>query len=177
MKQSLKQVSRALNALSTAALWVAGIGLVAMTVIVAYQVFTRYVLNASPPWTEAASIMIMSWFIFLGAAVGVRENFHMGFDVLMYVLPSGAKPWLHAITDLAIFGFAFGMVYYGGELAVRYWSTRIPVLGLPTTFTYLPIVISGVLMCLFSLERLLLRAAGETVDEPITDDVVVATAD
>ncbi|MET0361821.1 MAG: TRAP transporter small permease subunit, partial [Sphingobium sp.] len=74
-------------------------------------------------------------------------------------------------------GFAFGMVYYGGELAVRYWSTRIPVLGLPTTFTYLPIVISGVLMCLFSLERLLLRAAGETVDEPITDDVVVATAD
>lgn len=177
MKSSLLRASRALNALSTAALWVAGIGLVTMTVIVAYQVFTRYVLNASPPWTEAASIMIMSWFIFLGAAVGVRENFHMGFDVLMYVLPKSATPWLRAVTDLAIFGFAFGMVFFGGELAIRYWSTRIPVLGLPTTFTYLPIVISGVLMCLFSLERLLLRAAGENVDDPIIDDDVIVTAD
>lgn len=174
MKSTLLRASRVLNALSTAALWIAGIGLVTMTLIVAYQVFTRYVLNASPPWTEAASIMIMSWFIFLGAAVGVRENFHMGFDVLIYVLPPGAKPWLRAVTDLAIFAFAFGMAYYGGELALRYWSTRIPVLGIPTTFTYLPIVLAGVLMCLFSLERLLLRMAGENVDEPATDDVVTA---
>ncbi|HEY8575115.1 MAG TPA: TRAP transporter small permease [Devosia sp.] len=174
MKSTLLRASRVLNALSTAALWIAGIGLVTMTLIVAYQVFTRYVLNASPPWTEAASIMIMSWFIFLGAAVGVRENFHMGFDVLIYVLPPGAKPWLRAVTDLAIFAFAFGMAYYGGELALRYWTTRIPVLGIPTTFTYLPIVLAGVLMCLFSLERLLLRMAGENVDEPATDDVVTA---
>lgn len=174
MKSQLLRFSRFLNALSTAALWTAGIGLVAMTAIVAYQVFTRYVLNASPPWTEASSIMIMSWFVFLGAAVGVRENFHMGFDVLLYVLPDGAKSWLRAITDIAIFAFALGMAYYGGELAIRYWSTRIPVLGLPTTFTYLPIVIAGVLMCLFSLERLLLRAAGEPVDEPIDDAIVTA---
>jgi TRAP-type C4-dicarboxylate transport system permease small subunit len=174
MKELLRG-SRVLNGLSTVALWIAGIGLVAMTVIVAYQVFMRYVINASPPWTEAGSIMIMSWFIFLGAAVGVRENFHMGFDVLLYVLPSGAKPWLRSITDIAIFGFAFGMVYYGGELALRGWNTRIPVVGLPQTFTYLPIVVSGVLMCLFSLERMLLRLAGVPVDEA-ADDVVV-TAD
>jgi TRAP-type C4-dicarboxylate transport system permease small subunit len=174
MKNQLLSASRVLKGISTAALWIAGSGLVAMTVIVAYQVFTRYVLNSSPPWTEAGSIMIMSWFVFLGAAVGVRENFHMGFDVLLYVLPASAKPWLRAITDLAIFAFAFGMAWYGGELAIRYWSTRIPVLGLPTTFTYLPIVISGALMCLFSLERLLLRAAGENVDDPAEDVIVTA---
>lgn len=168
--------SRVLRALSTGALYVAGVGLVAMTVIVAYQVFMRYVINSSPPWTEAGSIMIMSWFVFLGAAVGVRENFHMGFDVLIYVLPERAKPWLRYLTDIAIFGFAFGMLYYGGELAWRGRDTRIPVVGLPQTFTYLPIVISGVLMCLFTLERILLRAAGEPVDEPAHDDVAV-TAD
>jgi TRAP-type C4-dicarboxylate transport system permease small subunit len=174
MKNQLLRASRILSGLSTAALWIAGTGLVAMTVIVAYQVFTRYILNSSPPWTEAGSIMIMSWFVFLGAAVGVRENFHMGFDVLLYVLPAGAKPWLRAITDLAIFAFAFGMVFYGGELAMRGLNTRIPVVGLPQTFTYLPIVLAGVLMCLFSLERLLLRMVGESVDEPATDEVVTA---
>ncbi|KKC32121.1 C4-dicarboxylate ABC transporter permease [Devosia psychrophila] len=165
-------ISRVLGQLSNAVLYLAGIGLVVMTGIVAYQVFMRFVINASPAWTEAGSIMLMTWFIFLGAAVGVRENFHMGFDVLLYVLPPSAKPWLRAISDLCVFGFAFGMVFFGGELVIRYWSTRIPVLGLPTAFTYFPIVISGVLMCLFSLERLLMRAAGEPVDDVPTDPTI-----
>jgi TRAP-type C4-dicarboxylate transport system permease small subunit len=174
MRNRLIKLGSVLHALSTTALWLAGIGLVAMTVIVAYQVGMRYIFNSSPAWTEAGSIMIMSWFIFLGAAVGVRENFHMGFDVLLYVLPDGAKIWLRSISDLAVFAFAFGMVYYGGELALRGWGVRIPVIGLPQTFTYLPLVISGVLMCLFSLERLLLRFAGENVDEPAIDAAVTA---
>jgi TRAP-type C4-dicarboxylate transport system permease small subunit len=169
MKSWLLPVSNVLGRISTIALWLAGVGLVAMTVVVAFQVFMRFVLNASPSWTEAGSIMIMTWFIFLGAAVGVRENFHMGFDVLLYVLPPSAKPWLRSISDLCVLGFASAMVYFGGELAIRYWSTRIPVLGWPTSFTYFPVVVSGVLMCLFSLERLLLRLAGEPVDDIAAD--------
>lgn len=172
MKTWLLPTSRMLGRISNAALWLAGIGLVAMTTVVAYQVFMRFVINSSPPWTEAGSIMIMTWFIFLGAAVGVRENFHMGFDVLLYVLPPGAKPWLRAISDICVFGFAAGMVFFGGELAIRYWSTRIPVLGLPTSFTYFPIVVSGVLMCLFSLERILLRLAGEPIDDIAADPTI-----
>ena len=172
MKNGLLAASRIFGAISTLALWLAGAGLVAMTVLVAYQVYMRYVINASPPWTEGASIMIMSWFIFLGAAVGVREKFHMGFDVLLYALPDNAKPWLRGISDIAIFAFAFGMIWYGLELAIRGWSVRIPVLGLPQTFTYLPIVVSGFLICLFVFERMALRLAGEPVDTETTDAAV-----
>ncbi|WEJ34307.1 TRAP transporter small permease [Devosia sp. SD17-2] len=174
MKESLVPVSRVLRAISNFILLLAGVGLVVMTAIVAYQVFMRYVINASPSWTEGAAIMLMSWFIFLGAAVGVRENFHMGFDVLLYALPPSGKKYLRSISDIAIFGFAFGMVYFGGELALRGWTVRIPVLGIPQTFTYLPVVISGALMMLFSLERLLARAAGEPVDEPPAELVTEA---
>lgn len=172
MRSGLRAASRVLGAVSTVALWLSGIGLVAMTMIVAYQVYMRYIANASPPWTEAGSIQIMSWFIFLGAAVGVRERFHMGFDVLLYVMPEAAKPWLRSISDIAIFAFGFGMVWYGGELALRGLSVRIPVLGLPQTFTYLPIVVSGVLICLFVLERMTLRLAGEPVDADIIEPTV-----
>lgn len=172
MKSGLLSASRVLHALSTLALWLSGTGLVVMTALVAYQVFMRYVINSSPSWTEAASIQIMSWFIFLGAAVGVREKFHMGFDVLLYALPARAKPWLRSVSDIAIFAFGFGMVWYGGELAIRGASVRIPVLGLPQTITYLPIVVSGALICLFILERLALRLAGEPVDADAIEPVI-----
>ena len=78
-RETLLRVGAILTKISDGALYLAGFGLVAMTVLVAYQVFSRFILNSSPSWTETSAIMIMSWFIFLGAAIGVRENFHMGF--------------------------------------------------------------------------------------------------
>ena len=51
-RRSLAGIARLFSRLSTLALWLAGIGLVVMTVFVAWQVFCRYVLNDSPSWTE-----------------------------------------------------------------------------------------------------------------------------
>jgi len=177
MQDRMQGIARILGALSRLALWLAGLGMVAMTAIVAWQVFARYVLNSSPSWTEPVSILIMSWFIFLGAAVGVRENFHMGFDVLVHFLPARATPWMRAISDLAILTFAAGMVYYGLQLTIDTWTATIPVLGLPGGFSYMPIAAGGVLMFLFALERLVLRASGIVVDhDPDADDILLSDA-
>jgi len=81
-----------------------------MTLFVGWQVFTRFVLNWSNAWTEPAAIMLMSWFIFLGSAVGIRENYHLGFDVLLYVLPRNGKKYLRTISDLVVLAFAIGMI-------------------------------------------------------------------
>ena len=167
MQQRLLAAGRVLGALSTIALWVASAGMVAMTAMVAWQVFARYVLNDSPSWTEPAAVMVMSWFIFLGAAVGVRENFHMGFDVLLYVLPQGSKGVLRLVSDLIALTFGLGMVWYGCKLVALTWQSTIPSLGLPGGFDYLPLATGGALICLFSLERMMLRWAGVSVDKDI----------
>ncbi len=158
-------VARFLSALSTASLWLAGTGLVLMTVFVGWQVFGRYVLNRSPSWTEPGSVMLMSWFIFLGAAVGVRENSHLGFDVLLYVLPRGGKRVLRMISDVVILAFGIGMVWYGGQLVALTWNSILPSLGISGAFDYIAIVAGGVLVSLFSLERIVARIAGEPIDD------------
>jgi TRAP-type C4-dicarboxylate transport system permease small subunit len=154
-----------LSRLSTLSLWLAGIGLVAMTAMVAWQVFCRYVLNDSPSWTEPGAVMLMSWFIFLGAAVGVRENYHLGFDVLLYLLPKGGKKWLRMISDLVAFAFGIGMVWYGSQLVALTWGTTLPALSISGGWDYVPLVAGGALVCLFSLERIVLRLAGEPIDD------------
>ena len=167
--------SRVLDLIARAALVLAGVGLIAMTGFVSWQVFSRYVLGASPSWTEAASILAMGWFVFLGAAVGVRENFHMGFDVLIYVLPPGAKAWLRSVSDIATLAFGLGMVIYGGQLIIQTWTATIPVLQLPGGFTYMPVTVGGVLIVIFTAERLLLRLSGARVDhDPTVEDATLS---
>ncbi|MFP5077759.1 TRAP transporter small permease [Rhizobium sp. YIM 134829] len=169
MTTSLRSGLPILTKLNTAALYVAGVGLIAMTVIVAYQVFCRYVLNDSPSWTEPGAVILMSWFIFLGAAVGVRENNHMGFDVLLYVLPPAGKKWLRMISDIVIFAFGLGMIWYGGKLVGLTWATTLPSLGISGAWDYAPLIGGGALIVLFALERILLRATGAPIDEALDE--------
>ncbi|NRP72956.1 Sialic acid TRAP transporter small permease protein SiaQ [Ensifer psoraleae] len=165
MSNGLTKIGGALSWLGTLSLWSAGVGLVVMTAIVAWQVFCRYVLNDSPNWTEPGAVMLMSWFIFLGAAVGVRENYHLGFDVLLYVVPKSGKKWLRMISDLVALAFGAGMVWYGGQLVALTWNTTLPSLQISGGWSYVPLVAGGVLISLFALERIVLRLAGEPIDD------------
>ncbi|MGE7368528.1 TRAP transporter small permease [Neorhizobium sp. NPDC001467] len=158
-----------LSRLNTLVLYLAGVGLVVMTAVVAWQVFCRYVLNDSPSWTEPGAVILMSWFIFLGAAVGVRENNHMGFDVLLYVLPPAAKRWLRMISDIVILAFGIGMIWYGGSLISLTAATTMPALGISGAWDYVPIVGGGILITLFALERVVARALGAPVDEALDE--------
>lgn len=175
MQQRLLGLARLCGALTSLSLWLASAGMIVMTAMVAWQVFARYVLNWSPSWTEPASVMVMSWFIFLGAAVGVRENFHMGFDVLIHFLPRAAGPWMRATSDVAVLVFGIGMLVYGGQLIVKTWTATLPVVHLPGGFSYMPLAAGGALMALFAVERLALRAAGVAVDhDPNAEDVMLS---
>lgn len=169
MTTHLRTGASILSRLSTLSLWLAGIGLVVMTAMVAWQVFCRYVLNDSPSWTEPGAVMLMSWFIFLGAAVGVRENYHLGFDVLLYVLPPSGKKWLRMISDVVAFAFGVGMVWYGSQLVGLTWNTTLPSLGISGGWDYVPLVAGGVMICLFSLERIVLRLSGAPIDEALDE--------
>ncbi|MHC1550766.1 TRAP transporter small permease [Phyllobacterium sp. K27] len=166
-RERLLRWSAVLAKVNDCALYLSAFGLVLMTALVVYQVFSRFVLNSSPSWTETSAIMVMSWFIFLGAAIGVREKFHLGFDVLLYVLPKGSKVALRTISDVVVLSFSLGMVWYGGKLVALTWKSTIPSLGLPGGFDYLPLVAGGLLIGLFSLERIVLRFAGVAVDKDI----------
>ncbi|MFD0979293.1 MULTISPECIES: TRAP transporter small permease [Tropicimonas] len=181
MQDFMRSVARVTGLIGRIALYLSGIGLVIMTAMIAAQVFWRYVLNDSIVWTEPGSVMVMGWFIFLGAAVGVREGYHLSFDVLLMVLPMRVKLWLYSISDMVVVAFGFGMIWYGGQLIEKTYKNTIPSLGISGAFDFLPLVGGGVLLILFSLERLARRAAGmptarfgETVDEDELNGLVPA---
>ncbi|SMO99401.1 TRAP transporter small permease [Paracoccus laeviglucosivorans] len=160
MKNALIRLAGLTGTIATAGLWIAGLGLILMTVFVFAQVVWRYVLGSSLFWAEPASIMLMGWFIFLGAAVGVKEGYHLSFDVGLMLMPKGWRPWFHTLSDLVVLAFGFGMAWYGWQLAARAASGVVPGLGISRLWDFAPVIGGGVLLVLFSFERVLRRAAG-----------------
>ncbi|WP_458095529.1 TRAP transporter small permease [Roseomonas sp. WA12] len=152
--------SNVLDAICRVALFVAGFALLAMTGVVSYAVFGRFVLNDTPAWAESAAMLLMAWTIMGAAAVGVREGFHMGFDVLKTVLPAPVGRFFDLLSDLCITAFGLGMAWFTGELAIAVADTTLPTLGLNGAVEYMPLMLGGVLIALFGIERLVAHAAG-----------------
>lgn len=156
----MKSIAQALGLIARLALWLAGAGLVLMTAIISAQVFFRYVLNDSLIWSEPLAVILMGWFIFFGAAVGIREGYHLSFDVLLYVLPVKAKLVLYTVSDSLVALFGAGMFWYGLQLALSAWNVKLPSIGISGAYDFAPLIGGGTLIFLFSLERIARRAAG-----------------
>lgn len=160
MSERIADLSRAL---SRAGLAVAGAGLVAMTLIISWQVFARYVLHASPSWSEQAALLLMNWFILIAAAVGVRERFHIrilaGVEALANPLRSLVENLAHVVVGIT----GVAMVVWGAFLVGLTWEHTIPALGLPRGVGYIPLPISGALIVFFTVEHMAARAQGREV--------------
>jgi len=172
MRNFMLAIKPILGGISRLSLYLAGIGIIVMTVVVGWQVFGRYVLNDSPSWSEPLSLYLMLWFIMLGAAVGVRESVHLGLDIVRYVMPPAIQKAMDLLSLGLIVLFGIGMAYYSTLLAAGTWSATIPVLGWPGGVDFIPMIVGGVMIAIFGLERFVDVAIGEEV----AADVVVQEA-
>jgi TRAP-type C4-dicarboxylate transport system permease small subunit len=133
--------------------WFACAGLIVMTAIIGWQVFARYVMNASPAWAEQAALLLMIWYVLFAAAAGVREGFHIRISVFETLLTPRAQAIVRSAGFLLVGLFGLAMVVWGAELTVATWQHDIPTLGLPRGVAYLPIPLAGVLIVGFSIEH------------------------
>jgi TRAP-type C4-dicarboxylate transport system permease small subunit len=158
MLERLKRV----NAAASAILLRAGaVGLIAMTAIIGWQVFGRYMLNSSPAWAEQAALVLMIWYVFFAAAAGVREGFHIRILAMESLLSPRRRHVMRFVAHLVVGFSGVAIAIWGGELVARTWSHVIPTLGLPRGMAYLALPLSGVLIAFFTVELMLEDAAGE----------------
>jgi TRAP-type C4-dicarboxylate transport system permease small subunit len=144
-----------LKALARAAIGIAGVALVAMAGIQAWQVFARYVLNDPPSWTEPLALLCMSTTMMFGAAAGVHAGRHFGF----FIVVEHARPQLQRLMQLVarLIATAVGVLFalWGGEMMIDAWDYEIAGAPLPQGIMFLPLCLGGVLIAIFSIEQLI----------------------
>lgn len=141
----------------TVSRWLIGFGaagLLAMTAIVGWQVFGRFILDASPSWTEQASLILMIWYVMFAAAAGVHEGFHIRIALLEEKLGERAKPILRLVAlVVALLGLV--LLVYGLQLCWLVRGNVVPSLGISRSVAYIPLPVSGLLMALFALPQII----------------------
>ena len=151
--------------LSKICLVLAVIGLIGVILCVQWQVIGRYVFNDTPTWAEALALVLVLFVTAFGVAVGVRDAGHIGLESMVSLLP---EKWQHRVEVLihVLVGSFGGLMIYGGWIwMAAKWNEKKPMLPITDGIDYLPLVIAGVLIVMFSVEHIIALARG-TVVEP-----------
>src|SRR5262245_18456988 len=156
-------ITRTCALLARTSLVLAIIGLLGEVLCVQTQVVGRYIFNDTPTWAEALAMLLILYVTALGVAVGVRDGGHIGFDSMVQYLTAHwqvrFEPLIHALV--ALFG---ALMASSGWLWTRLkWSEIKPMLAVPAGMDFLPLVIAGVLIVIFSLEHCFALLRGDEV--------------
>jgi TRAP-type transport system small permease protein len=156
--------TRLCAALSKLCLALAVIGLLGVVLCVQWQVVGRYVLNDTPTWAEALALLLVLFVTAFGLAVGVRDAGHIGLESLVALLPERWQRRIELVIHALVAVFGAVMVYGGWEWAAAKWDEKKPMLPVPDGIDYVPIVIAGALIVLFSVEHIVALLRGTTVE-------------
>jgi TRAP-type transport system small permease protein len=160
---SFAMFTRLCAALSKLSLVLAVIGLIAVIIAVQYQVFGRYVLNDTPTWAEALALLLVLFVTAFGLAVGVRDAGHIGLESLVMLLPEYWQRRIEIVIHALVGLFGALMVHGSWIWASAKWGEKKPMLSVPDGIDYVPPMIAGALIVLFSIEHIIANLRGEEV--------------
>ncbi|WP_459980140.1 TRAP transporter small permease, partial [Paenibacillus sp. YK5] len=73
-----------------------------MTIFVFGNVVLRYVFNTGLTWSEELSRFLFIWMIFLGSILGLKDNEHLGVDMMVKKLSYKGKKICFVVSNLLI---------------------------------------------------------------------------
>ena len=116
--------------------WAIALALAVMVVLVFGNVVLRYAFNSGITMSEEVSRWLFVWVTFLGAVVALRDNGHLGTDMLVGRLgPAGKKVCMGLALVLML--FTCWLLFKGSyDQAVINWDTTSAVMEVSMSWFY-----------------------------------------
>ena len=146
--------------------FIAGGALVIMSSIIAWGVFTRYVLGTGSFWPEPISIFLAIQLTFYGAAACYRAGTHISLRMFVDLLPPLLKRWQHHLVDLLMAMICLFMITYGASLVKTTYFQAYPEFQyIRVGVAYSAIPIGGLITLLFVIEKVFFNPPLESAKE------------
>jgi TRAP-type C4-dicarboxylate transport system permease small subunit len=129
----------------------------AMVLIGFLQVFSRFVLNATPSWSEEIQIFGHIWLVFLAIPIAYRRGAHFTVEAIRQQYSTGMHKVFDLMVELLWAGFAVATAYYSYRVSLVAGRNMSPGLEIPMSYPYYGMIL-GSSYLLFVVIR---RVAGE----------------
>lgn len=126
-----------------------------MVLVCCWQVITRFVLNNPSKYTEEILRYMLIWLTMLGAPYAYGAGKQLTIDLLVVQFSRRGQTFTKIFVELIVLILSAAVLVYGGIAVTLNAHGQISAaMKLPMEFYYACIPIGGVLMILYSLDRL-----------------------
>jgi TRAP-type C4-dicarboxylate transport system permease small subunit len=136
-----------------------------MLAAILYQVVTRYVLGAASSWSEEFAVLMFSWSVLAGLALGVHEGFHVRLTLLTDALPLAGRIVAERVLDFITAALGVFLAWSGWRFLDITSGSVSAAMGYPIEILNALAPIAGALMAVFGLERALRPGGALPADE------------
>ncbi|WP_172370012.1 TRAP transporter small permease [Sporosarcina jiandibaonis] len=148
--------------------------LLAMIVIIIYQVFSRQLFKVTPSWAEELSMLLFVWTSFLGVAYGFKQKLHIGVSFLVDAFPEKLQTACDLFAKVLIIGFGVVLIYYGWNFTVLMGGSTMAGTGLPSSVLYAVLPITGFYILMYGIELLFVKGLHQEYNDEIDTDAIDA---
>jgi len=115
-------------------------------------VFSRYVLQNTPIWTDETALFSLVWASMLGAAVGLRKGYQVGIRSVVEKAPKPVGMALETVGFLFMFLFFGIMVVFGFKQTLTNTRQLSAAMRIPMAVPYLALPVGFLIMFSFTIE-------------------------
>ena len=132
--------------------------LATMTLLIFFQVLSRFIFNAPLAWSEESARYIFVWSIYISAALAVKRREHIRVEIGIMIFKGRARKIANLVGDVIFILFSFVLLKDGlflvGKLGEHVQYS--PALGLPMDLVYIIIPLGYGLMLLRLIQKIII---------------------
>lgn len=115
---------------------VMAVSLAVMAILVFGNVVLRYFFHSGITWSEEMARFLFIWMTFLGAIGALKDNNHLGVDIIVKRLSPALKKVVYLASN-ALLLYVLWLVLDGSwKMTVLNMNSPAPATGLPLSFVY-----------------------------------------
>lgn len=133
--------------------------LVLMTLLIFYQILSRFIFNVSLAWSEETARYAFIWLIYISAALAVKKKEHIRVEIGLYFFKGIAKEIAYLVGDLIFLAFSILLLKDGAFLVktIAGHGQLSPAVGYSMQYIYTIIPFGYGLMAIRLIQNISLR--------------------
>lgn len=160
--------SRCLKKINRGVLFISVFFLFAGTGVSLYAVMMRYIFNNAPSWGDELTRYVLIWAALLAIGPGVSEGVHLSVEIVSGRLHPKIRRVVQIISGTAFLILALTIMILGFELMLKVRGQTSTAMGISMTWPYGAIPLTGLLLTVNILYRILASTAPDKSEKTDT---------